>query len=123
MVDKKNTKDTIDKINCKWYNIIVDKRDKTLQLDLTSLRRVKNIKKGFKTMAKEIVLTEKQAAILAFLQANPGERYTLAEISAAVGFNVAPGTITKMVKFDGVMKGDLRTVEYVATKEVNTYGI
>ena len=74
-------------------------------------------------MAKEIVLTENQAAILAFLQANPGERYTLAEISAAVGFNVAPGTITKMVKFDGVMKGDLRTVEYVATKEVNTYGI
>ena len=76
MVDKKNTKNTIDKNNYKWYNIIVDKRDKTLQLDLTSLRRVKKYKerKGFKTMAKEIVLTENQAAVLAFLQANPGER-------------------------------------------------
>lgn len=74
-------------------------------------------------MAKEnkvVSYGETERKVMAFLTANVGNSFTLAEISEAVGSEVASGTIVSLMRKGNVAKGDMRTV--LVPKEVNSYG-
>lgn len=61
-----------------------------------------------------------ETAIVNFLKANEGKAFTLAEMSAALGFPVASGTVVSLIK-----KGNVRNagmVEVPAVKEVSSFG-
>lgn len=73
-------------------------------------------------MAKIVSYNDKETAIMNFLGDNAGNSFTLAEISAAVGFPVASGTIVSLMKKGNVAKGEDREVEYTAVKTVGSYG-
>lgn len=74
-------------------------------------------------MAKEKVVSynERETAIVNFLEANSDRSFTLAELSDALGFAVASGTIVSLMKKGNVIKGDDREVQYMATKTVGSY--
>ncbi len=75
-------------------------------------------------MAKEktVSYNERETAIMNFLSENADNSFTLAEISDAVGFPVASGTIVSLMKKGNVVKGADRDVEYTAIKTVGSYG-
>lgn len=75
-------------------------------------------------MAKEQTFSynERETAIMNFLSENPDNSFTLAEISDAVGFPVASGTIVSLMRKGNVLKGEDRNVEYTAVKTVGSYG-
>lgn len=75
-------------------------------------------------MAKEktVSYNEREIAIMNFLSENADNSFTLAEISDAVGFPVASGTIVSLMKKGNVAKGEDRAVEYTAVKTVGSYG-
>lgn len=70
--------------------------------------------------AKVVTYGETERKVVAFLAENPGATFTLAEISAAIGVEVAPGTVVSLMKKGNVAKGDMRVV--MTPKEVNSYG-
>lgn len=75
-------------------------------------------------MAKEktVSYNERETAIMNFLSENADNSFTLAEISDAVGFPVASGTIVSLMRKGNVLKGEDRNVEYTAVKTVGSYG-
>lgn len=75
-------------------------------------------------MAKEKVVSynEKETAIVNFLAANSDRAFTLAELSDALGFPVASGTVVSLMKKGNVIKGEDREVQYMTTKTVGSYG-
>lgn len=49
-------------------------------------------------MANEIRLNDKQSKVINFLTANKGKKFTLAEISTAIGEEIKSGTTNTLVK-------------------------
>ena len=49
-------------------------------------------------MANEIRLNDKQSKVINFLTANKGKKFTLAEISNAIGEEIKSGTTNTLVK-------------------------
>ena len=72
---------------------------------------------------KAVEFNDNQKAILNYLKVNAGKTFTLAQISAAVGFDVKSGTIVKLMKFAGVAKGEPVEIERKTIAKVNTYGL
>jgi hypothetical protein len=72
---------------------------------------------------KAVEFNDNQTKILSYLKANAGKRFTLAQISEAVGFDVKSGTIVKLMKFAGVTKGEPVEIERKTIAKVNTYGV
>ena len=69
---------------------------------------------------KVVSYNEREVAIVNFLKANEGKTFTLAEMSAELGFPVASGTVVSLIK-----KGNVRNMgmkEVPAVKEVSAYG-
>ncbi|NCB45704.1 hypothetical protein EOM81_01690 [bacterium] len=71
---------------------------------------------------KVVSYNEKETAIVNFLGANSDRSFTLAELSDALGFPVASGTIVSLMKKGNVAKGADREIQYTATKTVGSYG-
>lgn len=73
-------------------------------------------------MKKEKVVSynERETAIVNFLKANEGKTFTLAEMSAELGFAVASGTVVSLIKKGNVRNAGMKEVP--TTKEVSAYG-
>ena len=78
-------------------------------------------------MANEIKLNEKQSKVIAYLKANKGQKFTLAEISTAIGEEIKSGTTNTLVK-KGLMTCQKKKKEIVCAccghkTKVSTYEI
>lgn len=69
---------------------------------------------------KAVTYNEREVAIVNFLKSNEGKNFTLAQMSEALGFPVASGTVVSLIKKGNVKNAGM--VEVPSVKEVSSYG-